>query len=70
MYDYRNAMADDIKNAIEDNAEFWGLAEMTAEQKKICDESMFADDIPDELIFELYDGISFVKEDFWVNVTT
>lgn len=46
------------------------LPEMTEEQKKICDESMFADDIPDELIFELYDGISFVKEDFWVNVTT
>ena len=40
------------------------LPEMTEEQKKICDESMFADDIPDELIFELYDGISFVKEDF------
>ena len=32
MYDYREAMADDIKNAIEDNAEFWGLAEMTAEE--------------------------------------
>ena len=46
------------------------LPEMTEEQKKICDEAMFADDIPDELIFELYDGISFVKEDFWVNVTT
>ena len=46
------------------------LPEMTEEQKKICDESMFADDIPDELIFELYDGISFVKEYFWVNVTT
>ena len=46
------------------------LPEMTEEQKKICDESMFADDIPDELIFELYDEISFVKEDFWVNVTT
>ena len=46
------------------------LPEMTEEQKKICDESMFADDIPDELIFELYDGISFVKEDFGVSVTT
>ena len=32
MYDYREAMADDIKNAIEDNGEFWGLAEMTAEE--------------------------------------
>ena len=46
------------------------LPEMTEEQKKICDEAMCADDIPDELIFELYDGISFVKEGFWVNVTT
>ena len=32
MYDYREAMADNIKNAIEDNGEFWGLAEMTAEE--------------------------------------
>ena len=32
MYDYREAMADDIKNAIEDNGEFWSLAEMTAEE--------------------------------------
>ena len=32
MYDYREAMADDIKNAIEGNGEFWGLAEMTAEE--------------------------------------
>lgn len=46
------------------------IPEMTEEQKKICDEAMCADDIPDELVFGLYDGISFVKEDFWVNVTT
>ena len=46
------------------------LPEMTEEQRKICDEAVCADDIPDELVFELYDGIVFVKEDFWVNVTT
>lgn len=45
------------------------LPEMTEEQKKTCDEAACADDIPDELVFELYDGISFVEEDFWVNVT-
>lgn len=44
------------------------LPEMTEEQRKICDEAVCADDIPDELVFELYDGISFVKEDFWVNL--
>lgn len=41
---------------------------MTEEQKKICDEAMYVDDIPDELVFELYDGIEFVKEDFWINL--
>lgn len=29
---------------------------------------MYVDDIPDELVFELYDGIEFVKEDFWINL--
>lgn len=41
---------------------------MTEEQKKVCDEAMYVDDIPDELVFELYDGIEFVKEDFWINL--
>ena len=41
---------------------------MTEEQKKSCDEAMYVDDIPDELVFELYDGIEFVKEDFWINL--
>ena len=45
------------------------LPEMTEEQQKICNEAFCADDIPDELVFELYNGIEFVKEDFWVNVT-
>lgn len=44
------------------------LPKMTEEQKKICDEAFCADDIPDELVFELYDGIDFVKEDFFVNL--
>lgn len=44
------------------------LPEMTKEQKKICDEAMCADDIPDELVFELYGGVDFVKEDFLVNL--
>ena len=46
------------------------LPEMTDAQKKICDEAYCADDIPDELVYELYDGISFVPEDFWCNVET
>lgn len=43
------------------------LPDMTEEQKRICAEAFCADDIPDELVFSLYDGIDFVKEDFWVN---
>ena len=45
------------------------LPDMTEEQKRICAEAFCADDIPDELVFSLYDGIHFVKEDFWVNMT-
>lgn len=45
------------------------LPEMTEEQKRICAEAFCADDIPDELVFALYDGIHFVKEDFWINMT-
>ena len=45
------------------------LPEMTEEQKRICEEAFCADDIPDELVFTLYDGIHFVKEDFWINMT-
>ena len=45
------------------------LPEMTEEQKRICEEAFCADDIPDELVFALYDGIHFVKEDFWINMT-
>lgn len=44
------------------------LPEMTKEQKEICDKADCSNDIPDELIFELYDGIHFVKEDFWCNI--
>ena len=45
MYDYRNAMADDIKNAIEDNTEFWGLAEMTAEEAvELLTDNLWSDD--------------------------
>ena len=45
MYDYRKAMADDIKNAIEDNAEFWGLAEMTAEEAvELLTDNLWIDD--------------------------
>lgn len=45
------------------------LPDMTEEQKRICEEAFCADGIPDELVFALYDGIHFVKEDFWINMT-
>ena len=45
MYNYRKAMADDIKIAIENNAEFWGLAEMTAEEAvEILTDKLWIDD--------------------------
>ena len=43
------------------------LPEMTEEEEKICEEADCTERIPDELVFKLYDGINFVKEDFWVN---
>lgn len=44
------------------------LPEMTEEQRAVIAGAWNSDDIPDELVYELYDGISFVPEDFWCNV--
>ena len=41
------------------------VPELTYEQLLIIDES---DEIPDSLLYEIFAGISFVKEDFWCNV--
>ena len=41
---------------------------MTDEQKAIVDNATSPDDIPDEIIFDVYGDILFVEEDFWCNI--
>lgn len=41
---------------------------MTDEQYAIVDSAKYLDDIPDELIFNVFDGTDFVEEDFWCNI--
>lgn len=38
--------------------------ELTNEQQMVIDNCVFFWDVPDELVYEVYDGISFVEEDF------
>ena len=41
---------------------------ITKEQQKIIDEAISSDDISDELVENIYEGINFVKEDFFCNI--
>ena len=41
---------------------------ITKEQQKIIDEAFSSDDISDELVENIYEGINFVKEDFFCNI--
>ena len=41
---------------------------ITKEQQKIIDKAFSSDDISDELVENIYEGINFVKEDFFCNV--
>lgn len=41
---------------------------ITKEQQKIINEAFSTDDISDELVENIYEGINFVKEDFFCNV--
>lgn len=41
---------------------------ITKEQQKIIDEAISTDDISNELVEEIYEGIHFVKEDFFCNI--
>lgn len=45
---------------------FYGdeCVELTDEQQMVIDNCVFFWDVPDELVYEVYDGISFVEEDF------
>lgn len=44
------------------------LPPTTTEQQKIIDEAFSSDDISDELVENIYEGIHFVKEDFFCNI--
>ena len=44
------------------------LPPITKEQQKIIDEAFSIDDISDELVENIYEGINFVKEDFFCNI--
>lgn len=44
------------------------LPPITKEQQKIIDEAFSTDDISDELVENIYEGINFVKEDFFCNI--
>ena len=41
---------------------------ITKEQQKIVDKAFSSDDISDELVENIYEGINFVKEDFFCNI--
>lgn len=44
------------------------LPSMTDEDYEICINAGCPDDIPDELVYRLYDGTDFVEDDFWCNI--
>ena len=44
------------------------LPPITKEQQKIIDEAFSADDISDGLVEQIFEGINFVKDDFWCNI--
>ena len=50
--------------------DYWAdnLPLITKEQQKIIDEAFSTDDISDELVENIYEGINFVKEDFFCNI--
>lgn len=39
-------------------------ATMTESQLKVCMRADFPSEIPDELVYEVFDGIHFVEDDF------
>jgi hypothetical protein len=44
------------------------LPNMNEERLKAIQSAEYPDDITDKIVYEMYDGISFVEEDFWCNV--
>lgn len=44
------------------------LPNLTAERIVAIKDAEYPDDIPDQIVYEAYEGIHFVEEDFWCNV--
>ena len=44
------------------------LPNLTAERLVTIKDAEYPEDIPDQIVYEAYDGIYFVEDDFWCNV--
>lgn len=44
------------------------LPNLTTERLAAIKDADIPDDIPDQIVYEMYKGIYFVKDDFWCNV--
>lgn len=42
--------------------------DLSEESKAIVDNAAWPDEIPDRILFETFDGIDFVEEDFFCNI--
>ena len=49
---------------------FWNSEEeyLTEEQMEIINNALDPDDIPNEIVFEVFEGTAFEEEDFWCNI--
>lgn len=45
-----------------------GLPDLTNDQRSHIESAELPDDIADEVVYEIYNGVNFVKDDFWCNV--
>ena len=44
------------------------LPNLTTERLAAIKDTDIPDDIPDQIVYEMYEGVDFVKDDFWCNV--
>ena len=42
--------------------------DLTDDQRSHIESAELPDDIADEVVYEIYNGVNFVKDDFWCNV--
>ena len=44
------------------------LPNLTTERLAAIKDADIPDNIPDQIVYEMYEGIDFVEDDFWCNV--